>query len=247
MEHSFDVKIAQKYGIEEAIILNNLYFWIEKNKANNQHFYDNKYWTYNSKKAFAELFPYMNARQIDYAINNLVKNGLIEKGNYNKVGFDRTLWYSITEFGYSILQNCEMDVTKLSNASSKIVEPIPDINKQIINTNIKENTKEKEIFDFWNSQHIQTHQKLTNEMQKAIDKALKTYSMDEIKTAIERYGTIYNSNYYFKYKWDLEKFLKQKNAMPDFLDDGIKWINYNNRKKEPKHETSNMMKGVTIL
>lgn len=238
MEHSFDVRIAKKYGIEEAIILNNIYFWIEKNKANNQHFYDGKYWTYNSKKAFADLFPYMNARQIDYAINNLVKNGLIEKGNYNKVGFDRTLWYSITELGYSILQNCEMDITKSSNASNKIVEPIPDINKQIINKDIKEIQKKEEkyveIFDFWNSQHIQTHKKLTDEMKKAIDKALKTYSIEDIKTAIQRYGTIYNSNYYWHYQWRLDDFLKQKNALPDFLDEGSKWLNYKNRRKDPK-------------
>lgn len=99
---------------------------------------------------------------------------------------------------------------------------------------IKENTKEKEIFDFWNLQHIQTHQKLTDEMQKAIDKALKTYSMDEIKTAIQRYGTIYNSNYYWHYQWRLDDFLKQKNALPDFLDEGSKWLNYKNRRKDPK-------------
>ena len=106
--------------------------------------------------------------------------------------------------------------------------------KKLNTKNIKENTKEKEIFDFWNSQHIQTHQKLTDEMQKAIDKALKTYSMDEIKTAIQRYGTIYNSNYYWHYQWRLDDFLKQKNALPDFLDEGSKWLNYKNRRKDPK-------------
>lgn len=234
MEHSFDVRIAKKYGIEEAIILNNIYFWIEKNKANNQHFYDGKYWTYNSKKAFADLFPYMNARQIDYAINNLVKNGLIEKGNYNKVGFDRTLWYSITELGYSILQNCEMDATKLSNASNKIVEPIPDINKQIINTNIKENTKEKEIFDYWNSKKIIEHEKIDDHL-KAIKDALKENTIEQVKTYIDRYAkVIKDTSWYFNTKWRLVEFLKQKNAMNDFKDDGSKWLNYKNRRKDPK-------------
>lgn len=234
MEHSFDVRIAKKYGIEEAIILNNIYFWIEKNKANNQHFYDGKYWTYNSKKAFTDLFPYMNARQIDYAINNLVKNGLIEKGNYNKVGFDRTLWYSITELGYSILQNCEMDVTKSSNASNKIVEPIPDINKQIINTNIKENTKEKEIFDYWNSKKIIEHEKIDDHL-KAIKDALKENTIEQVKTYIDRYAkVIKDTSWYFNTKWRLVEFLKQKNAMNDFKDDGSKWLNYKNRRKDPK-------------
>lgn len=130
MEHHFDIEVAKKYGIEEAIILNSLYYWIEKNKANGTHFYDGHYWTYNNTKTLSELFPYMSARQIDYAIKKLADNGLIIKGNYNKVGFDRTLWYAITNKGYSILQNCEMEQTKLLNGTNKIVEPIP-INKTV--------------------------------------------------------------------------------------------------------------------
>ena len=37
MQHYFDINIAMKYGIQPAIILNNLYFWIEKNRANEKH------------------------------------------------------------------------------------------------------------------------------------------------------------------------------------------------------------------
>ena len=138
MEHHFNIKIAERYGIEEAILLSNFEYWITKNKANNQNFFDGYYWTYNSKKALTLLFPYMTDRKIDYAINNLINQGLIIKGNYNKNDFDRTLWYAITKKGYSILQNCEMDSTKLCNGVNKIVEPIPNNNNHIENTNIKE-------------------------------------------------------------------------------------------------------------
>ena len=55
MKHSFDVELAKEYGILEAILIQNIYFWIEKNKANKKHFYDGRYWTYNSKKAFSEM------------------------------------------------------------------------------------------------------------------------------------------------------------------------------------------------
>lgn len=128
MEHSFDVEIAKKYGIPCAILLKNIYFWTEKNRANGDNFYDGRYWTYNSKKAFSELFPYMTARQVDYALNKMVDEGLIITGNYNKVSYDRTLWYAITKKGYSILQNCKMEETKLLNGFNAIVQPIPDIN-----------------------------------------------------------------------------------------------------------------------
>lgn len=126
MEHSFDVDIAKRYGIHAAILLKNIYFWIEKNRANGANFFDGHWWTYNSKKAFAELFPYMNARQVDYALQKLIDDKLIITGNYNKVAYDRTLWYAITKKGYSILQNCEMESTKMSNGNDDNVPPIPD-------------------------------------------------------------------------------------------------------------------------
>lgn len=97
MHHSFDVEIAKKYGINQAIILNHLGFLIEKNRANDKHYHDGKYWAYTSKKAFSELLPYMTERQISYALDKLEKEGLIIKGNYNESHYDRTLWYSLTQ------------------------------------------------------------------------------------------------------------------------------------------------------
>ena len=139
MEHSFNVEIAKEYGIVEAILLKHIYYWILKNKANNKYFYDDNYWTYNSTKAFAELFPYLSKRQIEYSLKKLIDKGLIVKGNYNKVTYDRTSWYAITKLGYSILQNCEIEMTNLLNRNDENVKPIPDIN-----TNI--NTGSKIIF-----------------------------------------------------------------------------------------------------
>lgn len=136
MNHSFNVHIAEKYGVHAAVLLNNLEHWIAKNKANGKHFYEGTYWTYNSRRAFAELFPYMNARQIDYALKKLIDDGIIITGNFNQIAYDRTLWYAITKKGYCILQNCEMEVTKSVNGSDEIVEPIPDINTNTKNTYI---------------------------------------------------------------------------------------------------------------
>ena len=71
MQHSFDVNIAKEFGILEAILLNNLEFWIAKNEANGTNYYDGTYWTYNSTKAFNELFPYVSQRQIQNALKKL--------------------------------------------------------------------------------------------------------------------------------------------------------------------------------
>ena len=131
MKHIFDVDIAKEYGVNEAVILESMNYWIQKNKANGKHFYEGEYWTYNSVKAFHEMFPYMTERQISYCLNKMVEKGLIKKGNFNKLKYDQTCWYAITDFGNSILQNCQMENTKLSNGLNEIVEPIPNINTDI--------------------------------------------------------------------------------------------------------------------
>lgn len=115
MQHHFNINVAKEYGIATAVILDNMSFWIEQNRANRRHFHDGKYWTYNSKRAMAELFPYLSERQIDYTMGKMIKEELIITGNYNENQQDRTLWFAITDKGWGILQNCEMHFTKLSD------------------------------------------------------------------------------------------------------------------------------------
>lgn len=97
MNHSFDVGHAQAYGLHEAILIHNLQFWIQKNRANGRHLHDERTWTYNSAKAFADLLPYLSDRQIRRALDNLVELGVLVKGNYNASTYDRTLWYAFAK------------------------------------------------------------------------------------------------------------------------------------------------------
>ena len=127
MEHHFNVDIAVKYGMLEAIILNNLYFWIKKNEANDKNFHDGYYWTYNSAKAFHKLFPYASEHRIRNALKHLEEEGLLITGNYNQSAYDRTIWYALTENAISILQNYKMEVSNSQNQICKNDTPIPDI------------------------------------------------------------------------------------------------------------------------
>ena len=211
MIHSFNINIATKYGVHSAIILDNLNYWITKNQANEQHFYDGHYWTYNSKKAFAELFPYMTERQIDYALKKLIDDGIIITGKYNTNKYNQTLWYAITNFGYSILQNCEMEQTNLSNQNDKIVEcntnnKQADIKQQIITTNNKENTYTEKPFtenpstanvsnknvqiehEFEEIWKIYPRKEDKKKAFSAYKTARKKASFDEIKKGVETYS-----------------------------------------------------------
>ena len=96
MIHVFDTDVAKKYGVNAAIILQNIGYWIKQNEANETNFFDGRYWTFNSKRAYGELFPYMSKRQIETAFQKLIDDGVIVTGNYNKLAYDRTLWYALT-------------------------------------------------------------------------------------------------------------------------------------------------------
>ena len=200
MMHSFDVDVACACGVVEAVLLNNIYFWVEKNRANEKHFYDGYYWTYNSHAAMAKLFPYMNERQIKYAIKKLKEMELIDVGNYNKMPMDKTSWYRLTEKGYAIVQNCPskvqncpIDSTKLSDAKYKNVQAIPYINTDI-NTDSKttiahsERISASDLEDFFDSVwQMYPKKKGKGRVSKTKKQVLYRIGKDELQRCIERY------------------------------------------------------------
>jgi hypothetical protein len=124
MEHHFNTEYALKYGIEEAIVINNLQFWITKNRANKKHLIENRTWTYNSYKAFSEIFPYWNEHKMKRILDSLVEKEILLRENYNKSGYDRTCWYAFKDEN-SFLQNYNNHVAELQNGSNEIAAPIP--------------------------------------------------------------------------------------------------------------------------
>lgn len=137
MYHSFNTAIAKECGMAAAVLFENIRYWIRKNAANNKHFYDGRYWTYNSNKAFAEQFDYLSPDQIYRAIAKLEAKGLLLGGNYNASPYDRTKWYALSDAAIayiSNIENAEADFANLQNGNSESPKPIPNINTNI-NTN----------------------------------------------------------------------------------------------------------------
>ena len=135
MEHHFNTDYALKYGIEESIVINNLQFWIIKNKANKKHLIENRTWTYNTYKAFSEIFPYWNEHKMKRILDSLVMQKVILRENYNKSGYDRTCWYAFVD-EKCFLDNCNNHIAELQNGSNKSATPIPYNNT---NTNTYKN------------------------------------------------------------------------------------------------------------
>lgn len=132
MVYSFHTDHAKEYGVDEAIVIYNLLFWIAKNKANGTNEYDGSTYTYNSINAFRALFPFWTERQIGRILKSLENQNVIKVGNYNKAKYDRTKWYAFVDYDTiyrtvkSNIPNGKKDNTKASNAKPQKVKPIPN-------------------------------------------------------------------------------------------------------------------------
>jgi hypothetical protein len=124
MNHTFNIHIAKRYGINEAIMISNFQYWIAKNKANEKHQYDGRTWTYNSVKAFEELFPYLTSSQIRRCLESLVEQGVLLKGDYNKNRYIRTSWFAFID--ESAFLYGQMDLADLTNGDVKDDKCITD-------------------------------------------------------------------------------------------------------------------------
>lgn len=136
-------RVAVKVGLAASVIYAHICYWIRKNKANENHFYNGKYWTYNSMKAFASYFPELTEKQVRTALEKLIQANLIESANFNKTGYDRTLWYSLKEAN----EDCQIDMPKNELPFAQKGTPIPNINQTDKQSVKKENIKKKESLE----------------------------------------------------------------------------------------------------
>lgn len=122
MDHSFNVEVAEKYGVTCAIFIQNLYFWITKNEANGRHYYEGRSWTYNSLTALEKLFPYFTRKQIRTVIDKCVASGAVVVGQFSKKGYDRTNWYALTEEVWNIYGGCSQKGTTYAQMGTPCAE-----------------------------------------------------------------------------------------------------------------------------
>jgi hypothetical protein len=120
VSHSFDTGLAQQYGINEALIINHLAFWITHNKTQGKNFIDGRTWSYQTYQSIADHFGYLNYEQVKYAVENLVLKGVLIKGNYNKSPIDKTSWFAFAH---------EAQFIKVNSNNSYERENSPSIGK----------------------------------------------------------------------------------------------------------------------
>ena len=123
--HAFIGKEAVEYGLDKAILLQHIRFWINQNEGKDTHEHNNKVWMFQSASDMAKHYPYWSRQKISRLLREMEDDELIISGNFNKLGYDQTKWYTI--------QCSELNNRKLYNK-----QPIPDT---------KQDTKTDTLFD----------------------------------------------------------------------------------------------------
>lgn len=110
--------------LNEAIVLNQLNYWLGINRKAGKNFIDDRYWVYNSYSDWkAKDFPYWSEKTIQRTFTRLENKGVVVSANYNKLGIDKTKWYTIdTEKLQELVDEFNSDENKMTNRQDNMTD-----------------------------------------------------------------------------------------------------------------------------
>lgn len=139
MNRSYNPDIAVVVGgIPEVVVLKEIAYWCERNRAEGKNEHDGRFWTYNPTRVWQEKFP--EIKNIGAVLGKLTNEGWIDSGVFNRTPFDRTKSYTVTDKSISLF--LEMDSKDNEIPFGELFKPIPD-NKPN-NENIIERIKKEQ-------------------------------------------------------------------------------------------------------
>lgn len=129
-------KLASLIGLNEAIALQQLHYWVERSKNEKE----GTYWVYNTVEEWREQFPFWSKNTVIRTFEKLEKKELVSTGCFNRNKSDRTKWYTInydqlTKLSSPSTQDEQMDNPKWVNGSSTQ-------DGQLVNQRIPQTTSE---------------------------------------------------------------------------------------------------------
>lgn len=195
----FDRTLAREIGDRHATVLQQVHYWIEINrkKKNKEVYKDGYYWTYRSiKKWHEEEFDYLSFSTVRRTFDDLIEDGYLITGEYNKFGADRTKWYRVNKDKISKLyekitnekhlsnmtnanaQNEQMEMSKMSSSEMlKMSQPIQENNKRLNKENISSHQSNNNII------YVNQNEKVNelNDSKNINDKSFRKYNTQYFK------------------------------------------------------------------
>jgi hypothetical protein len=226
--------LAKKLGLNESIVIQQVHYWLTSSK----HEHEGKKWIFNTYEEWNKQFPFWSEKTIRRTFGNLVNNGILITGNFNKLSFDRTTWYAINyeklsevtgqndHFSSGQIDHMDMDNMTTSHVDKmttshlvKLTTPITRYytdNTQIINNIVEQDEKKPKETKIQYAEFV----KMT---QKEYDTLLEKYGKDNLDKMIEvldNYKGSKNKKYASDYRailtWVVERVVKDAgNKKPD--------------------------------
>ena len=96
----FSSELATLIGLNEAIMFQQIHYWITNPKAIER---EGKKWHYDSYKEWRKQFPFWCERTIERIASKLEGFGLVVSKQFNKLKGDRTKWYTIDYYKLDLI------------------------------------------------------------------------------------------------------------------------------------------------
>lgn len=248
-----DQDLATVIGLNEAIVLQQLNYWLHSKSAKK---INDKWWIYNTYENWKKQnFPFWSVATIRRTFSSLEKKEVVVSANFNRAGFDKTKWYSIDETKLNKLMSSACDQNEQTSCSNcadgtdqndhtytrYYTETTSDTNKNSDKSQVtyqqsqstkKEDKSEsipyKEIIDYLNHKtgaHYKPSSKANQRLIKARFK--EGYKLDDFKTVIDNKA----------FEWqhtDMWQFMRPSTLFsPSHFDDYLNANNLDSHKNKP--------------
>ena len=198
ISHGFDTGYAIAYGVDEAIMIRNLQFFITANANRGHNFYEGRFWTYDRLEDFLSHFPYWSVQSVRRILQSLINQGVLIKGDFNKSWSNRTAWYAF--------KNQEKFITNIRPPKTPSPLPPSDLPKEANDGSQKKNA------DLLKS----TNDICGNQQMTFVDSSKCIYDTSTIPSAIPSSPSLKVSNEVAIAPVDEAVSSKRKKASPDF-------------------------------
>lgn len=158
-----------------------------------------------------------------------------------------TYWASQKRKQRQKLDNVQQMSNDCPTCPSKSIDIDIDIDKELDidiynNTTILEDSNNNILGDevvvpfilkIWNSE-LDKQEEMTDALWNLIKFVSNKLKPNIVIEAIRHYAIVFKSKYFYSHEWDLNSFLKSKNGIVKFLEDGEIWKNFQDAcKKDP--------------
>lgn len=185
----YDMDLAVLIGDREAQVLQQIEYWcnikeqadLRNEKTIEMGYIDGHYWTYNTIEEWHQQFPCWSLMTIRRLLKNLRDKNLVITGNFNKKGYDRTLWYTVNHEELIRLEK-ESENKKQENKISMCSKRTNEENSDLTDNKTDKNIENTHVFKM-NKSNVQIEQKDMFKMNEPIPKNTTKTSTNEISSS----------------------------------------------------------------